>query len=244
MSCQSIKIRNRNPEPYSIANKGQRLIPKDGVFYWHLVNFTQDMDKFRVIHAFELVFKEHLQPHFGSLMFKSTSDPNEAHFKIMFAQNGDNWLPEPFDLHTLAYAYFPGTSRTGESYFNDAYKWAMMNKSGDWNLVKVAVHEFLHNLNLNHSDDPKDILYYLNMPENVIRFTQDTIDGIHAIYGDLMTVDTEAVEMLRSIYYEPKRLYWCPNKKSLKAICDILKIDNTGRVKDLRDRINSVIHKT
>ncbi len=162
------------------------ILPKDGVIYWHIREdkMTADFDKYKVILSFENGFKE-LEKVFYPIQFKSTSNKDEAPIVIGFYKTGDKELPQPFGKQTLAYAYgnFQGFEHSADLFFNDAYKWAEMNKSGqEINLKKVFVHECLHALGFDHSDDQADIMFWQYQDNDLITFTKDTVDSIKAAY--------------------------------------------------------------
>lgn len=164
--------------------------PVDGFIYWHIREdkMTEDFDKYKVILAFENGFKE-LEKHFHPIQFKSTSDKAQAPIVLGFYKKGDKDLPQPFSSQTLAYAYgnFEGFEHSADIFFNDAYKWAEMNKSGqEINLKKVFVHECLHALGFDHSDDKEDIMYWQYQDNDLITFSKDTIDSIKEHYKSEM----------------------------------------------------------
>lgn len=167
-------------------NGSQIIKPQDGFIYWHIREdkMTSDFDKYKVILSFENGFKE-LEKVFYPIQFKSTSDPKQAPIVMGFYKKGDAGLPQPFGSNTLAYAYgnYEGFEYAADIFFNDAYKWAEMNKSGqEINLKKVFVHECLHALGFDHSDDAADIMYWQYQDNDEIVFSKDTQDSIKLAY--------------------------------------------------------------
>ena len=162
-----------------------KIVPIDGNIYWHIENFTKDMPKYKVILAFEQMFKI-LQPYVKPT-FESTSNPKLSQITIRFRNNTAPDLPVKFDAQTLAYAFLANNSTAlnlvSDMFFNENFTWAEVHKPKHINLLKVAVHECLHALGLYHSDDKNDILYYMYQPNNDITFTKDTIDSIYRLYG-------------------------------------------------------------
>lgn len=174
--------------PSNLKNiPGSRVIsPVDGYIYWHIREdkITADMDKYKTILAFENGFKI-LEKYFHPIQFKSTSDPAQASILIGFFRNGDPDLPTKFEGNTLAYAYanYQNFKHSSDMFFNDAYKWAELDKPGqEVNLKKVFVHECLHALGFDHSAIESDILFWQYQPSDEINFSQDTIDSIKARY--------------------------------------------------------------
>ena len=163
-----------------------KIIPIDGKIYWHIENFTPDMDKFKTIFIFEQMFKIWQKDFVPT--FESTSDINESQITLRFRNTGDADLPEPFGDGTLAYAYLANdTTAAGvvsDVFFNDFYKWGEMHKDAHISLLKVAVHEVGHALGLHHSDDPIDIMYWQYQSDNNLIITLDTLAGIYKLYGN------------------------------------------------------------
>lgn len=162
-----------------------KILPIDGKIYWHIDNFTWDMDKFEVILTFEKMFRK-IQPYFVP-EFVSTSSPAESQITLRFRKNGDADLPEPFDSGTLAYAYLANNTDSkgyaSDVFFNDGYTWTEMHSDNSISLLKVAVHEVLHACGMHHSDNPEDILFWQYQNNDSIVFSQDTIEAIYKEYG-------------------------------------------------------------
>ena len=53
----------------------------------------------------------------------------------------------------------------------------------DYNLYRVAAHEFGHSLGLAHSTDIGALMYPSYIFSGDVQLSQDDIDGIQAIYG-------------------------------------------------------------
>jgi len=162
--------------------------------YWHLEgNITEDFEEVKVVEAFRMAFSI-LQPYFSPIQFKSTSDIKKANLIIHFAVNGDNDLPRQFPKHVLAYAFSP-SNNVSNLWFDDSKEWADMHmptvtEDGErtYNLTAVTVHEVLHSLGFRHSDAqawPGDILNPTYQAGGRIEFSQDTVNAINFLYGDL-----------------------------------------------------------
>jgi len=164
---------------------------KEGYILWHIHEdrLTADMDKMKVVMAFENGFKI-LEQHFHPIQFKSTSDKSQASILIGFYNNTSAGLPNKFSGNTLAYAYAnygESFQHSSDMFFNDHYRWAEMDKPGqEYNLKKVFVHEALHALGFEHSDFKEDILYWQYQTDDKIHFTEDTIKAIKDRYKSEM----------------------------------------------------------
>lgn len=193
MKKGSIKKPNKivcahDPKPgqYSILSPGNHLQPVSGKVYWHIdeSTLTNDMEKYKVIFAFSEAFAK-WQPYFLPITFQSTGTISQAQIVVKFANNGDNWLPQPFDSGVLAYAYAPRGTSYGlyaDVFVNDLYNWQEMHTTGGYFLMKVIVHELGHCFNLGHSQIPSDILYWQYQPNNQINITSDSQNGIYNLY--------------------------------------------------------------
>lgn len=120
--------------------------------------------------------------------FKSTKNIEEAHIKIYFKENWDIDLPAPFKKGSLAFGIAPGNKEhSGKLFFNDTVDRSTMLDPDGWRLLKVAVHELGHVLNLSHNDDPADIMYYKYKKwQHKIELTKPTIDLLTMLYNNYM----------------------------------------------------------
>lgn len=171
--------------------KGARVISvnPEGFILWHIREdkLTADMDKMKVIMAFENGFKI-LEKEFYPIQFKSTSKREEAPIVIGFYNDKDKDLPRPFGEDVLAYAYanYENYKYSSDMFFNDAYQWAELNNEDQFNLCKTFVHECMHALGFEHSDLQNDILFWQYQPNDEINFSQDTRDAIKRYYAGEM----------------------------------------------------------
>ncbi|KAM5180548.1 uncharacterized protein ACMZJ9_001037 [Mantella aurantiaca] len=91
----------------------------------------------------------------------------------------------PFDgpNGVLAHAYAPGEGIGGDAHFDEDERWT--NNRADFNLFLVAAHEFGHSLGLDHSNDPRALMFptYRYVNTDNFRLAQDDINGIQSLYG-------------------------------------------------------------
>lgn len=166
------------------------LIPIDrDKIYWHINEkyLTQDMDKQKVILAFEKTFQT-WQEYFYPVRLVSTGNREKAAIVIYFMNNGMSELPFRFENSVLAYTFYPKKKSLGiesDMYFNDAHDWAEMHRKTQINLYKVAVHEVGHAFGLDHSRDVRDIMFPTYQPNDSVVITLDTEKAIDKLYGRL-----------------------------------------------------------
>ena len=165
-SCEGLPA---EPLNFSLSNKRKMLPPKDGsnTYYWHLANFTPDMDKYKVILNFQKAMGlwqqafDMIKPVGNYLHLESTDDPTKADFVFTFGPqdhefmtNEGKWMKcqFPFDGHggvlAHAWAYNSTPGYAGTMHLDEAEDWSKKN------LVEVIAHEFGHILVIGHSKVP------------------------------------------------------------------------------------------
>ena len=211
--------------------------------YWHVAEHTPDMDKKGNIAAFNAAFniwQEVLSP----IQLLPTSSLTRANIVVRFARNGDSDLPYRFEPSTLAYAFFPYNNKS-DIWFNDAFNWGAMHSPENFNLVKVAVHEIGHSLNLDHSVVSGDIMEAVYTPNDDIIITADTLAGIEDLYGHLLP-DEDSQEEIEEVFlqkmfphiYDVYRL----RHHSLVALATHLGVKASGRRKIIVTNVYDKIH--
>lgn len=106
------------------------------------------------INFFKIAYDD-LNSEIYPLRMQATSDPNKAHIKILFAENGDDRLPIPFREDHLAYAYYPYTDRVWEVYINDKYDRSSTRR---FSLIRTIKHETLHGMGIPHNPHEEECL--------------------------------------------------------------------------------------
>lgn len=240
---EGFKCSHATKSNYSLITPGQHLKPIGGKITWHVdeSSLTQDLDKYKVLFAFEQAFNKWAQV-LHPIVFQSVGAIKDAQIVIKFKSNGDSGLPYPFDETTLAYAFAPQDTSLGlhaDMFFNDAYKWDEIHKTGSIYLFKVVVHELGHCLNLGHQTaDVKDIMYPIYQPQGDVVLNSDTRKGIYDLYkqygvqntsfsaaGD---IDKEVINFIKTIYKTKSDLYRL-QRTQLQVIADTLQITFSQR---------------
>lgn len=181
-------LHNVSSGKYSTLVPGESLMPVNGKILWHIdeTTLTVDMEKYKVIYAFEQAFKA-WQPYMGKIELEATGVKTSAQIVISFKKNGDPGLPEAFGPNTLAYTYAPKGTSYGiyaDMFVNDEYRWDEMHKPGGYFLFKVAVHEIGHALNLGHqTTDLRDIMYPIYQPNASVIVNIENQKGLYSLYS-------------------------------------------------------------
>ncbi|XP_020851845.1 interstitial collagenase-like [Phascolarctos cinereus] len=148
---------------------------------YSIENYTPDLAKEDVDNAIRKAFK--VWSDVSPLTFTKISQ-GEADIKISF-NYGDHNDNSPFDGPNgiLAHAFQPGPHIGGDAHFDEDENWTKDHRN--YNLYRVAAHEFGHSLGLGHSSDIGALMFpsYAFSDPNDIQLSQDDIDGIQAIYG-------------------------------------------------------------
>ncbi|XP_070605781.1 collagenase 3-like isoform X4 [Erythrolamprus reginae] len=148
---------------------------------YRIVNHTLDLTREEVDQAIHEAFQvwSDVTPLHFTRIFNDTAD-----IMISFEskEHGD-FVPFDGPLGQLAHAFPPGDNIGGDVHFDEDETWT--NDSSDFNLFMVAAHEFGHSLGLQHSSDPKALMYPLYIYRGVKDFVlpEDDVEGIQALYG-------------------------------------------------------------
>ena len=248
--CNHNKRDDHLPAGFSTIVDNNIIQPTGGIIYYHIMNFTPDLPKHKTVlsiqKAFDLI-AEQMYP----IQFKPTKDVKAAHIHIRFKNNDDPILPIKFDKGTLAYAFAPsGHALASTVWFNDALNWGDLNKPKYINLLKVAVHEFLHALNVGHTNTEEyknDIMQPVYNPHIPIVFTEDTQNALKHLYGNVIEGlvsknNCNTKELSSNVFHSELELSKIP-LKTLQHIAFELGIDyKKVKKENLVKLINTELH--
>lgn len=163
------------------------IAPVNGVIKWHIDEsiLPATIDKYKLVMAFQKSFEILSEP-FNPIRFESTGNLTEAPIVIKFREGHERDIPNGFGPNVLAYAfptYKEEFTYASDVFFNIAFEWSDMHKDGHYSLKKVCVHETMHALGFDHSDDINDILFWQYQKDDLITFTNDTRTSIKLFYG-------------------------------------------------------------
>lgn len=194
------------PAQYKLLNWEKIRPDKDGVIYWHVANFTEKMDKFKILFAFQTCFEkwqeafDAIAPVGRVITLKSTDDWHQGQIRLYFLQPGqtsqditisdgstitvsNRW---PFDGPQGVLAHRPPNSF--DLYFDEGEAWSDIHKYDKIGntlfvqLWQVAMHELGHMLDIDHATDPLALMYPTYDGEH-ITITQDDLNGLAAAFG-------------------------------------------------------------
>lgn len=171
---------NITPVNFKLLHPGKPFPqPSEGVYYWHISNFTPDMDKFKVVLALERVMNiwqraiDSIEPIGPMISFESTKDISKAHFIFTFGSGTHKFpdqtgkihhCPFPFDGRggVLAHAWSAITIPPygGQMHLDEAEHWGDMHHDGRMtHLLTVVLHEMGHIFDLDHSKISRAVMY-------------------------------------------------------------------------------------
>jgi len=172
-----------NPQEYKLLNSNRKYPEPDGdTYYWHLSNFTPDMDKYKIILAYEKMIAiwqramDLVEPVGSYIQFKSTEDISQAHFIISFGPMTHEFPTRKGTKHTCAFNFDgPGGVLAhawdlvvkqpygGQMHMDESEKWGSMhsvhNGTMMTHLLTVGLHEFGHILGLDHSQIQAAVMF-------------------------------------------------------------------------------------
>lgn len=181
--CKNINWLVANLE--TINNKWV-VVPVDWVITYYVDNHTEDFSSFRQNIIFHNVFLHRQKVFKNKIMFKKV-DTEEAKIRFYFRKNWDSDLPVEFKEKSIAFWIAPwNKTYSWNIYINDEKDFSLMWEWDSFALLKVLTHEIWHVLNLGHSDDPEDIMYFEYNRSNFINITKDTEDTILWLYKQYM----------------------------------------------------------
>lgn len=181
------------PEQYKLLSDKPYPFPKNGgdTYYWHLVNFTPDVPKEKVVLVFKLVMEKWqsgfdiIPPVGRHLKLESTSDIEKADFIFSFGDifhkipHGEGQIdcPFPFDgvggVLAHAFAYETVAPYGGQCHFDESEHWSEMHGTKEGkihtHLLTVALHETGHIVGAGHSELREAVMYpsYTGIKENL-----------------------------------------------------------------------------
>lgn len=191
LKCSSLS----KPAEFALLN-WKMIEPDNGVIRWHIVNFTPDMDKYKVILAFTKVFEEFqiafdkIPPVGRYISLETTDNFYDAHIHYFFV---DPYVSEQKFLISDGSEYVLTTNwpfidgpggvlahrppNLHQIHFDEAEPWVEINKPGGIKLRATALHETGHIFDLDHSENKDSVMapYY---DEVKTQLTNDDFMGL------------------------------------------------------------------
>ncbi|MBD0272213.1 MAG: matrixin family metalloprotease [Acetobacteraceae bacterium] len=154
--------------------------PKTNLTY-AFQNFSPDLTPAQIRGAVQQAFA--LWAAVTPLTFTEVGINNSPDITISFG-GGDHGCGFPFDGAggVLAHAFYPGTSLSGDTHFDELETWSVNLPPSGVDLVTVAAHEFGHALGLAHSSVNTALMApFYGGPHR--HLDDDDRSGIQALYG-------------------------------------------------------------
>lgn len=174
--------------------------PKNWIIHWHIVNFTDDQEKYKTILALEKAFAfwwRELYP----IQFKSTQDATEAQILIHFAQDFEKYWKSN---DVLAFGQFPVNGNM--IVFNDKKTWWDMWKPWQYELLNTATHEIGHSLWLYHTKDKNDIMYTPFYKDRPLAISDKTKTALRVAYKVIQKNEIERWKALVASTIKPYQI--------------------------------------
>lgn len=165
-------------KPLDYATLTTKPFPAKLVYKWHIANFTNDMDKYKVILTFERVIQiwqraiDQIEPRQVCITFESTNDITQADFIFTFGVSYHKFLdkfkdehecPFPFDdaggVLAHAWSLCQDDVYGGHIHLDEAENWSEMHSNNHTHLLTVILHEMGHCLDIDHSSVKQSIMY-------------------------------------------------------------------------------------
>lgn len=174
---------SRYIDDFTSITKHNTLKPIDWVIYYYVDNYSEDFSEYRQSIIFNNM-RRYRQNVLSPIRFARTLDEWKAQVKIFFRKNWDEDLPVPFKEKSIAYAFPPYWGEfQWHMYINDDKDFWLLEEDGDYWLLKVLTHEAWHLLNVWHTEDVEDIMYFQYQRDKRIKVTQDTEEWLKNLYA-------------------------------------------------------------
>uniref|UniRef100_A0A8C6HHV4 Matrix metallopeptidase 12 n=1 Tax=Mus spicilegus TaxID=10103 RepID=A0A8C6HHV4_MUSSI len=182
---------------------------------YRIYNYTPDMKREDVDYIFQKAFQ--VWSDVTPLRFRKLHK-DEADIMILFAfgAHGDfNYFDGKGG--TLAHAFYPGPGIQGDAHFDEAETWTKSFQGT--NLFLVAVHELGHSLGLQHSNNPKSIMYptYRYLNPSRFRLSADDIRNIQSLYVHVVNKEV----CFSSLFFTNSSINVCHIAREAKETLDV-----------------------
>lgn len=176
------------PEEYAVSGLTWDHSPVTYCFESYTSDLNENQVKSVYVKAFDL-WADYIEINF---VLKNCNTSPEPDIKIRFGAGDHGGCQFSFDGAggVLAHAWPPSTQwlTGGDAHFDETEKWEFITPMdfGEIDLISVAAHEIGHALGLKHSGVATALMYpYYNGEHRYL--DQDDIDGIQAIYPDVLS---------------------------------------------------------
>jgi hypothetical protein len=181
------------PAAFSLMGQERIKVDDDGIIWWHIHNFCEDIEKHHQIGVFHQSYTD-WERHLFPWEFRGTTDPTKAAIHIYSSKNNIIHLPNgdqitsPYgfgsapDVLAVQWPQVSGFAQSGWMVINDDHTFGLKNASFVFDFMRVTRHETGHYLRLGHTKVKGAIMADTYSEKD--EMTQDEINGIYAAHGD------------------------------------------------------------
>lgn len=151
-------------------------LPLLDVIFWNLKEASEDIPRKKQIKGLKRAFLRIQQV--IPVKFRFIEGKGEIQMTV---SSTDNYFKTR--RNALAYAFVGTTSQEIDLVFNESYFWVLNLESGvnRYDMEVVGIHEICHVLGLNHSMNPKSVMY--PNYQGIKDLDKEDIEKLHEIWG-------------------------------------------------------------
>lgn len=230
-SCEQDKF----TAEYSLMTDGPFPMPKGDTYFWHIANFTPDMDKQKIILAFDRMFQkwqdaiDEIEPVGRVIKLKSTPDISKAHFIYRFVKKKHTYVardkverqcPKTMDgaggVLARMWTLEAGEPMGGQCHLDEAENWGEMHSRDHRRLFIVLLHEQGHGFGIGHSEFKTAVMGPFYNPE-LEEFSEDDNKAISTKLGPVKREVFKSQHRFKNMKVDkfallPKSLQWVLTK--------------------------------
>lgn len=173
MNC---RLTNNNIYSELVPEGQLKPLPLLDVIFWNLKEASEDISEKKQIKGLKRAFLRIQQV--IPVRFRFIEGKGEIQMTV---SSTDNYFKN--SPNALAYAFVGTTSQDIDLVFNESYFWVVNLENGvnRYNMEVVGIHEICHVLGLNHSMNPKSVMY--PSYQGIKELDKEDIKNLQDIWG-------------------------------------------------------------